>query len=190
MKQGKVVEEFSVKDKNGNKIHVSFHYPKESDVKQALKLVNEVRDEAEFLGNRKHETPESETKFIKQKILENESGKGIFLFIEADGKLIGDVSLQPNEYDVSSHVGKLGIMIREEFTEIGIGTKAVAKLIELAKDTDFKIIESGYFKLNKRSERLHKKFGFKKYGEFPSECKLRSGEYCPHIYLYKQIKKL
>ena len=190
MKQGKIVSEFDVKDRNGNSVHVSLRYPKESDVKAALKLVNEIRAEAEFLGFRRHETLESETKFINQKIKENDSGKGIFMFIEADGQLIGDVCLQPNEHDVSSHVGRLGIMIKEEFTELGIGSKALEKILKLVEKTEFKIIESGHFKPNERSARLHKKFGFKKFGEFPNECRLRSGEYCPHIYLYKQIKKL
>jgi RimJ/RimL family protein N-acetyltransferase len=82
-------------------------------------------------------------------------------------------------------------MLKEKFTGLKIGTRLAKIVLELAKkQTKFKIIESGFFAKNKRSHALHKKFGFRLLGVAPKECKLKNGEYCDHVYVYKIIGKL
>jgi len=191
MKPGKVVDSFRVKGKDGKKIQVIFRYPSMKDVKAALKMVNEIRDEADYLGRRRHETIKTEKAFIAKQIENMCKRKGIILFVEINGELVGDASIQPLDYEVSEHVGKFGIMLKEEFTGIGIGTRLMRKVLQLAKKhTRFKIIESSYFSKNTRSRKLHKKLGFKQCGKFPKGDLLRDGSYCDHIQLYKFIKKL
>ncbi len=190
-KQGKVVDSFSVKGKGGKKTQVIFRYPKKSDAKACLKMVNSIRREAEYLGKRKMETLKSERKWLKGRLSEMRQGKGFVVFVGIDGHLVGDSSVLPTSYDASEHVGTFGIMLKEKFTGFGIGSRLAKKVLELAKkETKLKMIESTHFSKNRRSTALHKKLGFKQYGRFPKECKLRQGGYDDAIYLYKQIKRL
>ncbi|MDP2974021.1 MAG: GNAT family protein, partial [Candidatus Diapherotrites archaeon] len=99
--------------------------------------------------------------------------------------------ISPTAFDASMHVGHFGIMLKERFTGLGIGTRLGRKMLELAKkNTRFKVIESGFTAKNARSKRLHKKLGFKQYGVFPKAEKLKDGTYCSRVCVYKVIKKL
>ncbi len=191
MKAGKVVERFSVKDKNGKVLQVLFRFPKMNDAKEAARFINKARDEALFLGMREHENLKSERKFLFEQIKNMRQRKGLFLFVIIDAKIVGDATILPHPFDATPAVGEFGIILLEQFTELGIGSKLVRKMIELAKKkTRFKIIQSAYFAPNKRSKRLHVKFGFKRYGRLPKGCKLKDGKYCDHMFVYKVIKKL
>jgi RimJ/RimL family protein N-acetyltransferase len=191
MKQGQVVERFDVKSKNGEKLRVVFRYPSKKDVRAALRMVNSARDEADFLGMRKHETMKTEKIFIEKQIENMKKRKGVALFVEVNEELAGDSVINPLQLDSEKHVGHLGIMLRERFTGFGIGTRLARKMLELAKkNTLFKVIESGFTAKNERSKRLHKKLGFRQYGVFPKAEKLKDETYCGRVCVYKVIKKL
>ncbi len=191
MREGAIVEEFNVKGRKGETLHVVFRYPSRKDTKAAMQMVNAARDEAEFLGKWHHETNKTEKKFIETQIENIKKGKGVFLFVEVNGKLAGDATIAPLELDAEKHIGKFGIMLRGRFTGLGIGTRLAKKVLELAKKTTrFKMIESAYAAKNTRSKKLHAKLGFKKFGRLPKAEKLKDGLYCDRICLYKVIKKL
>lgn len=190
MKQGQIVERFDVKGKKGKALHIVFRYPSKKDVRAALRMVNSARDEADFLGMRKHETMKTEKVFVEKQIENMRKRKGATIFVWVNGRLIGDSVIRPLELDSEKHVGHLGIMLRERFTGFGIGTMLMRRMLELAKkDTRFKVIESAYTAKNERSKRLHKKLGFKQYGVFPKAEKLKDGTYCDRICVFKVIKK-
>jgi len=190
-KEGKVVDSFSVKGKGGKKIQVTFRYPKKSDLKACLKMVNFVRREAECLGQRRIETLASEKKWLKKQLADMRKKKAVVVLVEAEGELVGDASIQPYQYDTAAHIGTFGIMLKEEFTGIGVGTRLGKRILELAKkETTYKIIESGHFSTNRRSAKLHKRLGFKKCGLLPNGSLLKGGGYDGTVWLYKQIKKL
>lgn len=190
-KQGKIVDSFSVKGKDGKEIKAIFRYPRKGDARACLKLVNFIRREADYLGSRKMETLKSERKWLEDRLKEMRQGRAVILLVEVDGELVGDSSIIPVPFDTSSHVGTFGIMLKEEFTGLGIGKRLARKTLQLAKsETGYRIIESGYFAPNKRSRGLHKSLGFRQYGVFPKESRLRDGGYCDHVYVYKQIKKM
>ena len=188
-KEGRVVESFLAKGQGSRQARVLFRYPCIADAKNAVKMVNGIRDEADFLGMRMHESVSSEKAWLKEQIANMAAEKGIVLFVEVDGVLVGSASIRPVELDVSEHVGNFGIMLKEEFTMLGIGSRLVQKMLELAKkDTRFSIIASSYFSGNGRSRVLHKKFGFKKYGRFPKARKARDGNYGDEILVFKVVK--
>ena len=191
MRQGAVVEEFTAKGKRGEKFRVVFRHPRKSDVRGALRLVNCIRDEAAFLGRIRHETMKTEWLFIEDQLRNMRRRKGVFLFVEADGEMIGDAIISPLPLDTEAHVGHFGIMLKERFTGIGIGTRLMRRMLLLAKhDTRFSIIDSAYFAGNRRSMLLHKKLGFREYGRLPNGERLKSGEYGGRVFVYKAIKKL
>ena len=190
-REGKIVGSFSVNSKGGSRISVVLRYPGKGDAMACLEMVNFIRAEADFLGQRRTETIASERKWLKQQLDGMKKKKALVVLAEADGKLIGDASISPYHYDAGPHIGTFGIMLKEEFTGIGIGTRLGKKVLELAeKETAYKIIESGYFASNKRSAALHKKLGFKKCGFLPNGSRLKSGKFDGSVWLFKQIKKL
>ncbi len=190
-KEGKIVDSFSVKGKGGEKIQVIFRYLKKGDVKACLKMVNSIRSEAECLGQRRMETLKTERDWLKKQLEDIRKKKAVDVLVEAGGKLVGDASIHPYNYESGAHVGTFGIMLKEEFTGIGIGTRLGKKILELAKkETTYKIIESGHFSKNRRSAKLHKRLGFTKCGLLPNGSLLKNGGYDGTVWLYKQIKKL
>jgi len=189
MREGKIVDDFSIKDRSGSKRRVIFRFPKRGDLRAILKMVNGIRAEAEYLGQRRMETLKTERKWLLGQLKGMKEGKTVLIFVGVDGVLVGDVSIQPTVFDVSSHVGEFGIMLKEEFTGLGIGTRLTKKAFQVArKETGYKIISSSYSAPNKRSRMLHKKLGFRKVGLLPKSFKLRNGEYADRVLLYKVIK--
>ena len=190
MKPGQVVDEFTAK-KGKETLRVVFRVPKASDATAMVKMVNSVRDEAKYLGMWHHETVKSERKYLGARMQDLRKGRGVFLLVEVNGQLAGDSMVRPFELDFSKHVGEFGIMLKEEFTGIGIGTRLARKTLSLAKkETRFKLIEASFVSKNTRSRKLHKKLGFRQCGRFPNRARSRDGTYFDRIYVFKEIKKL
>jgi len=190
MKPGQIVDEFTVK-KGGEKLRVVFRVPKAGDARAMVKMVNSVRDEAQYLGMWHHETVKSERKYLSARLQDLRKDRGVFLLVEVHGQLVGNSVIRPLERDSSKHIGTFGIMLKEEFTGIGIGTRLARKTLSLAKkETRFKLIQSNFVSKNKRSYRLHKKLGFKRYGKFPNSNRSKDGTYYDKIYVFKEIKKI
>jgi len=187
--QGKVVDKFSIKGRDGEKIQVIFRYPKNSD--STVHLLDSVRRETMYVSRTRPENRESEAAWLKKRIKQMEQGLVVLLFVEVEGKVVGNSEIRPLETDTSKHIADFGIILREKFTGIGIGTRLMRKVIELAKkETGYKIIQSIYFSKNKRSAALHKKLGFKEFGRLPKGILLKDGTYSDKVFVYKQIKKL
>lgn len=187
MKPGKTVDCFTVKKEN-KETEIIFRYPSLEDTKEAMQFINAARKEHRFLAERKTETMESEKKFIQSALENMKKKRALLLFAESNGKIIGDASLLPHKKEALFHIGIFGIVLRKEFTGLGIGTRLAEKLFELArKETGFEIVSSKHFSENKKSAALHKKLGFKKYGLFPREFKLKNKTYNNGIHYYKEL---
>ena len=188
LKSGKIVGQFTVVGKDGERVSVAFRFPKMADAKPLLRFINRVRDQADFLGERKHETLASEKKFLKERLKRIRQHREILLFAESGGKIVGTTDISPSRLEVMAHVGNFGIALFDEFTGLGIGTRLAKCALRLAKtQTSFKIINSNFFSKNLHSKKLHKKLGFKKYGALPAGAKLRGRGYGTLIYVYKKI---
>ncbi|MHA1804921.1 MAG: GNAT family N-acetyltransferase [Promethearchaeota archaeon] len=79
--------------------------------------------------------------------------------------IIGQCEISNSEWDAASHVGILGIIVRKEFRNKGVGRALIDFAIREAKriNNKKKIILS-CFSSNKRALHLYKKMGFKKVG--------------------------
>ncbi len=188
MKPGKIVERFNAVSRDGESVSVALRFPKLADAKKLLCFINRVRDQANFLGERKHETLASEKRFLRERLKRMRQNREILLFAESDGKIIGVTDISPSRLEVMAHVGNFGIALFDEFTGFGIGTRLAKCALRLAKaQTSFKIVNSNFFFKNLRSRKFHKKLGFKKYGALPAGAKLRCRGYDTLVYVYKKI---
>lgn len=88
------------------------------------------------------------------------------------------------EGGASKHVGDVGIVIRESYRDIGIGTKMMKALIDQAKQWGLKVLTLRVFASNKRAFHVYEKVGFVQTGCIPRKF-FREDEYIDEIIMTK-----
>ncbi|WXG45266.1 MAG: GNAT family N-acetyltransferase [Candidatus Atabeyarchaeum deiterrae] len=118
----------------------------------------------------------------------SDSGKRrlITLVAQVQGKTVGYLTIEESIWDISQHVGELGIAVLSEFRGIGIGAALLESAIDEAPKKGFKKIELSVFHNNKRAMKLYNKFGFKKVGRKKSQFNV-NGEYVDEIIMERFI---
>ncbi len=182
-KQGEVIREFQVEGKK-----VKFRYPKMEDLKDLQVLINSLVDEGARVSSVKKADHKQEIKWLKTTLKRMKQGLEINLFVEIDGKVVGNCSVAKNLEPPSpiDHVVTFGIILKKEYRELGLGTQMAETLFGLAKEMDAKIIRSSYFSDNLASAKLHEKLGFKNCGKIPNGGKF-GDLYLDEILVYKEM---
>ena len=100
------------------------------------------------------------------------SGNILFFVAKEGGKVLGFCFVGKKDVPDSelSHVGVLGIRIRKEFRNRGLGTKLVKYALERGR-SKFDLIEIQVMAINKASKALFKGLGFKTWGVAPGYVK-------------------
>ncbi len=176
-------------DLNGKKIVI--RHPKISDTRKVWKFYNQaIRESLAGGGFISRITPVSlkeEKKWVEGVIKKVRNKKCIQLLVECDNKIIGSLSVEKGD-QAENHVGNFGIVLLEEFTGKGIGTRFMSKIIQLSKSgLDIEIVKLSVFGNNKRAQKLYKKLGFKEVGRIKNGIKVR-GKYQDCITMVKYLK--
>jgi uncharacterized protein len=79
---------------------------------------------------------------------------------DADGQVVGFCDILPNPAKGFTHVGRLGMGIRSEWRQQGIGRKLLAECLLLARNTGIEKVELEVFGDNLGAMRLYQSFGF------------------------------
>jgi ribosomal protein S18 acetylase RimI-like enzyme len=117
---------------------------------------------------------------------DKEESRFPMLICEVDGNVVGYATLEDSIWDISRHVGELGIAVLHEFRGIGIGSALMDSLVSLASEKRYEKITLSVFHTNKQAINTYKKFGFKKVGEKKKQFKL-NGQYVDEIIMEKFI---
>lgn len=182
MKSGKVVEKF----KNQGQ-EIIFRYPKSSDLKDLLELVNTLVKERVYTASLKKKTLREEKIWLENLLRDIEQRKVVHLEIEVEGKIRGNANIRQAGYDVQKHVGTFGIILRQEIRNRGISQKLFKALVSEAKKfLKLKILKLTVFALNKRAIAFYKKIGFKKVGLIKRGFK-HYGRYADEIIMVKYL---
>ena len=121
-------------------------------------------------------------KFVEEK---NKSNKeflfGIFLKEKKKITHIGNIKLGPinfvhNTAEISYFIGEKNLWGK------GYTTKAIKKIINIARKKKIKKLKAGFYQMNKGSKKVLKKNGFKIEGKFKSEVKYNNKRYSTHWY--------
>ena len=104
---------------------------------------------------------------------------------EVDGKVVANSEIGKRE-GFSSHVGGVGIAIREGYRDIGIGTEMLRTLISEAEKMGLKVLTLGVFSTNARAIHVYSKVGFRETGRVPKEI-IKNGKYVDHIIMVKEF---
>jgi len=103
-----------------------------------------------------------------------------YLAVKVNGKLVGGATIEPRE-GKASHVAYFGIYIKKDFRNQGIGTRLTRKIIELAYQKKFEIIQLYVFASNKQAIHIYKKLGFEEAGRIKNGVRLSDGSYIDEI---------
>ncbi|MDD5146678.1 MAG: GNAT family N-acetyltransferase [Candidatus Pacebacteria bacterium] len=143
------------------------------DLRQPEKLcdfVNSLVDEdAKILAN-SHKVEKDELAWLRGELLKMKEKRGIRLFVEYNGQIVANTGVALRR-ERESHIGELGISIRDGFRGIGLGSYLIGEIIKMAKQglkPPPKIIELGVFENNKAALHVYRKAGFREVARIPN----------------------
>jgi ribosomal protein S18 acetylase RimI-like enzyme len=96
------------------------------------------------------------------------------LLCEVDGRVVGYATIEEPIWDLSRHVGELGIAVLPEYRRIGVGSALLGSLFELASKKGFEKITLSVFHTNRNAISLYRRFGFKTVGRKKRQFKLKN----------------
>jgi RimJ/RimL family protein N-acetyltransferase len=182
MKAGQVIQSFSAED--GRK--VVLRTPKWEDLDDLLELINSLVEEgAEITKNEKF-SREAEIDWLSKTLASLEKDEIFCLVAEVDGKVVGSSDIHPLS-GFSKHVGIVGMIIKNGFREIGIGTEVLKTLVEQARKMGLKVLTLSAFATNKRAIHVYEKVGFVRTGVIPKKL-FKDGVYIDEIIMTKSLE--
>ncbi len=163
MKTGKVLRRFSTRD--GRK--VILRTLRWEDLDDLLEMINSLVKEKADIARDSRVTREEEIDWLGHALGKTERGETIYVIAEIDGKIAANSEIHRNQSGYDKHVGVIGIAVKREYREIGIGTEMMRTLIELGRSLDLKVLWLCVFASNKRAIHVYEKVGFKETGRIP-----------------------
>ena len=162
MKTGKILHRFTAKDGR----EVILRTPKWQDIDDFVELMNSIVDEGADYNRDTKVARDEMADWLGRHLSEIEKGITFMISAEIDGTVVANSSINKLT-GYSRHVGKLGVMIRKECRDIGIGTELTKLLISQAKAMDLKMLCLDVWSTNKKAIHVYEKAGFKETGQIP-----------------------
>jgi len=145
---------------------IIFKVPKNKDVNGLLEFINRLADEDTFITT-KHKTKKEEIEYLNKIFQAIKEKKGITITAFTKNLVVGNGEVNKLG-ERREHVGHLGISVRQDFRNKGIGQALMKELIRLAKEfLGIKLVTLDVFSNNPRAIRLYSKLGFKQCGCIP-----------------------
>jgi len=156
---GEVLE--SVRTKKGREIVL--RAPNYDDFHGLYEFINSLVDEDTYILLDKRVTLAEELDYVYTLITGITSGRKIHILAEHKGQIVGacGVDRQPGR---GSHVGKMGIAVKNGFRGEGIGSALMEFALTLARDAKIKVVFMNVISENKDALRFYEKFGFRTTG--------------------------
>ena len=106
---------------------------------------------------------------------------------EADGRIVGRLSLARDRHPASSHVADLGLMVAARYRRRGIGRALLEAAVEWACETGVRKLELHVFPHNEPAIRLYEGFGFEREGYRRAHYR-RGSEYVDAILMAYEVE--
>jgi L-amino acid N-acyltransferase YncA len=107
---------------------------------------------------------------------EHDPARRPILVAEANGEILGWLSLSDFYDGRPAYNGTAGIYVREGHRGKGIGQRLLQEAIGRAPDLGIKTLTAGAFAVNESSLELFERFGFEKWAHFPRVAELEGAE--------------
>ena len=134
-----------------------------------LEFSNKLAKEDTFLTfyPAKLYTLEEERKCLSDNIDQVKNGSGLFYWVIFNNQVIGTVDIRRGNSVRNWHVGKVGLMIDQDFRGDGLGKFLMKFILEKAKKAGMKTASLTVFSDNDIAISLYNKLGFKEWGRLP-----------------------
>ena len=182
MKTGKTIRSFIAKDSR----EVVLRTPKWEDLDDFLALINSLVDEKAEIARTEKVSREEEIDWLSKVLSRLEKDETFYLVAEVGGKVVA-VSEISKRSGYEKHVGVIGIAIRNEFRDLGIGTEMIKTLVKQAQEIGLKVLTLTAFASNKRAIRVYEKVGFVQTGRVPKK-HFKDGKYIDEIIMTKLLE--
>jgi ribosomal protein S18 acetylase RimI-like enzyme len=123
---------------------------------------------------------------LSKRLILAATGAGILLLIEADGQIGGEGFLTPSNGDGSI---TLGIAIRKEYRNLGIGRRLMLALEGEARRLGKRRIDLTVWAVNPAARHLYTSVGYREMGRFPNWIRsdLAPGGVSDHVWMIKDL---
>lgn len=165
----KVYREFHTTD--GRK--VILRTPRMSDLDDFLEFINSLVDEGAEILVEKRTTREAEADWVGRLLADIEKGSVICVAGEVEGKVVANSEVRKGT-GKRSHVGTLGVGIRDGYRDVGIGTEMMRVLVEESRKAGLKLLRLTVFDSNLRARHVYEKVDFRQVGKMPKA--IRQGD--------------
>lgn len=153
-----------------------------SDAQNILDFGFKVAGESPFLQLTPEEMKQMDLAYEEKWIKSFEANGGVLLVAEVEGQIVGLLNLNRGARLRTRHTGVMGISVRKDYWNQGIGTKLIQSVLEWAKEQDgLEIIHLSVLKHNERAIYVYKKMGFQIVGERPRNLKYEDGTYADDV---------
>lgn len=115
--------------------------------------------------------------------LANQSSHHYCFVAEVEGKVVGNIGFEHSKRPRTQHCGSFGIGVHDQYHGLGIGSKLIESVIDLADNwLQIKRIQIEVNSDNERAIACYKKFGFEIEGQ--ARCSVfRHGQYIDTYYM-------
>ena len=183
MKAGRIIRTFSAKDGR----EVVLRTPTWNDLDDLLGLINSlVEERADILIDEKLSRDE-EIDWLSKTLARLERDETFHLVSEVDGKVVGSAEFGRKTSGYERHVGTLGIVISNDYRDMGVGTEMMKALIEQARAMGLKLLTLCVYATNERAKHVYQKLGFVETGRIPKKY-FKEGKYVDEITMVRALE--
>jgi RimJ/RimL family protein N-acetyltransferase len=182
LKTGKILKRFNAKDGQ----NVVLRTPRWIDLDDLLGLINSLVDEKAEIYITQKFTREAEAEWLLTVLSRLEKDEQFFLVAEVDKKVVALSDFQVKGGDEEHRVGAFGIIVRNGYRGLGIGTEIMKTLLKQAAFFGLRTVTVNAFAANKRAIHVYEKVGFVQSGIIPKK-HFREGRFIDEIILTKSI---
>ncbi len=156
MRTGHIIKTFKAKDGQNGILRT----PRWDDLDDLLELINSlVEEKAEIYITEKF-TREAEGEWLTKLLSRLENDEQFSLVAEVGMKVVALSDFQIKEGDPEQRVGLFGIIVRNGYRDLGIGTEIMKTMLKQAASFGFRTVSVNAFATNKRAIHVYKKVGF------------------------------
>lgn len=181
MQYGQIFHTFTAKDGQ----QVILRSLKWEDLDYCLTLINALIDEQADITLCEPISRDAEIEWLSNRLAAIEKDEVVQIVAEVNQHIIANSELEIKTGQ-RSHVGDIGIIIHQDYRDIGIGTEMLKQLIAQARERGLKLVKLGVFETNKRAKHVYEQLGFRECGRIPGEI-YKNGQYIDHITMVKNL---
>lgn len=181
MRPGTIMNKFTARDGR----EVTLRAPKWEDLDDMLEFINSLVEEEAMIAANQKQTREQEIVYMVRVLTSVEKDKQVRVVAEVDGRMVAQCEVVPR-FGRMSHVGGLGISVKQGYREIGIGQELMKEAEKQARRLGLERILLEVFVTNDRAIHVYEKIGYRRIGAMPDGVKYK-GEYIDSVYMLKKL---